>query len=313
MTDLFPLADHSYRCAFVDGDTGRTLSYAALSSLQKRLSQQWTQRSLIILFCQNTLDEAAAYVAALNLGHVVCLLDARLSPALKQHLVSLYQPLYIMQSSEQDWPHYQPIAGPLETLRLWQSIRPQPLLRPELTLLLSTSGTTGSPKMIRLSSHNLRSNALSIIDYLGIDAGEKAIASLPLHYSYGLSVLHTHLFAGATVVLTQQSVAQAGFWQVMQQQGCTSFAGVPYTYQLLDRLGFDRMELPQLKTMTQAGGHLDEGLTVKFWRLMQAKGGRFFTMYGQTEATARIAYLPPDLLPEKVGAIGRPIPGDLCR
>ncbi len=309
MTHLFPIEDFGSNCAFIDGDTGRRLSYADLGLLQKQLSERWVERSLIFLFCQNTLEEVAAYVAALNLAHVVCLLDARLSPELKQHAISLYQPRYILQSGSEAWPKYRQIDSPLATLSLWQASRPQPELHPELTLLLSTSGTTGSPKMIRLSPANLRSNALAIIDYLGIDAHEKAIASLPMHYSYGLSVINSHIFAGATLVLTQQSMTQAGFWAVMRQQGCTSFAGVPYTYQLLDRLGFERMELPQLKTMTQAGGHLDPALALHFWRVMQAKGGRFFVMYGQTEATARIAYLPPDLLPSKAGAIGRPIPG----
>ena len=152
--------------------------------------------------------------------------------------------------------------------------------------------------MLRLSATDLE-----------INPEEKAIGTLPFHYSYGLSVLHSHLLAGASVVLTPHSVVQEGFWETLNRLGCTSFAGVPYIYQMLDRIGFEGLSCPTLRTLTQAGGRLSAPLIIKFHAIMNKKNGRFFTMYGQTEATARIAYLPPAYLPEKAGAIGIPIPG----
>jgi long-chain acyl-CoA synthetase len=176
-------------------------------------------------------------------------------------------------------------------------------------VLLSTSGTTGSPRLVRLARRNLEANAASIAEYLEIDAGERAIASLPIHYSYGLSVLNSHLAAGASIVLTRESVIRPGFWEQAAAQGATSFAGVPYTYAMLERTGLLRTRAPKtLRTLTQAGGRLAPEAIVALHELMAERGGRLFVMYGQTEATARIAYVPPDALPDKAGTIGLPIP-----
>ncbi len=136
---------------------------------------------------------------------------------------------------------------------------------------------------------------------------------MPLHYSFGLSVLNSHWHAGAAVVLTTQSVMQKSFWESVTSLGCTSLAGVPYTYQLLERIGYREMDLPSLVTMQQAGGALDRTLTELYATHMREKGGRLFVMYGQTEATARIAYVPPERLPEKLGSAGCAIPGGELR
>jgi acyl-CoA synthetase (AMP-forming)/AMP-acid ligase II len=176
-------------------------------------------------------------------------------------------------------------------------------------LLLSTSGTTGSPKFVRLSRRNVESNAQAIAGYLGLRPSERAITSLPLHYAYGLSVLNSHLSSGGCVVLTEESLIRPEFWKTFSRWGCTSLAGVPYSFQILTRVGFERFALPSLRTMTQAGGRMDEGNVLKYGALMKGRGGRLFIMYGQTEATARIAYLPPDRLCEKAGSVGVAIPG----
>ncbi len=246
------------------------------------------------------MEDTIAYLSAVHCGNVVSLLDGFMHESLKKNLVRVYLPDYIF-SDELDWEGYDALSPGIYKLRGEGSTK----LHNKLQLMLSTSGTTGSPKLIRLSKENILSNSQAIIAYLNIDSSERAIASLPFHYSYGLSVLHSHLFAGASIVLTQSSVTQNAFWEIFKKFSCTSLAGVPYTYKALERVGFLTMNLPSLKTLTQAGGHLDPALVVKFYE----KVNRFFVMYGQTEATARIAYLPPNLLPEKLGSIGIPIPG----
>jgi acyl-CoA synthetase (AMP-forming)/AMP-acid ligase II len=162
---------------------------------------------------------------------------------------------------------------------------------------------------VRLTWRNVESNARAIIEALGIGPDERAIASLPFHYSYGLSVLNSHLVAGGSVLVTDASVIEPRFWALFDEWRCTSFAGVPYTYEILLRTGFEKRALPSLRTMTQAGGRLHPDHVERFHRWMIARGGRLFVMYGQTEATARIACLPPELLPFKRGAAGRAIPG----
>ncbi|MDB4975297.1 MAG: AMP-dependent synthetase and ligase, partial [Myxococcaceae bacterium] len=181
-------------------------------------------------------------------------------------------------------------------------------LHPELAVLLSTSGTTGSPKLVRLSYENVRANARSIATYLELGPSERAISSLPFHYSYGLSVLNSHLYAGASMVVSDASVMRPELWQAMREHACTSFAGVPYAYQIMRRIGFEKQELPALRTLTQAGGKLPAALVAHYAALMKARSGRFIPMYGQTEATARMSYLPPERLPEHAGSIGIAIP-----
>jgi acyl-CoA synthetase (AMP-forming)/AMP-acid ligase II len=237
-----------------------------------------------LVFVRMRVDAASvvAYLGALASGHAVALLDA------EAPVPPGYRPLAVVAPGE-----------PVE-------LRPDPApVHDALRVLLPTSGTTGSPKLVRLSAAAVEANARSIAEYLEIGPGERAVAGLPFHYSYGLSVLHSHLLAGATVVLPGDGILARGFWDAVREQACTSFAGVPYGYGLLERIGFRRMDLPALRTLTQAGGRLDPELA----RRMHGHRERFFVMYGQTEATARIAYVPPERLPDKPGSVGVAIPG----
>lgn len=184
-----------------------------------------------------------------------------------------------------------------------------PDVHADLALILSTSGSTGSPKGVRLSRANLEANAESIGTYLEIGPGRTAITSLPLHYSYGLSVLNSHLLRGGSVVLTDGSVIEDSFWELAEREQVTDIAGVPFVYELLERRGFRERPLPSLRVMTQAGGRLEAGLVSTYARFARDRGLRFFVMYGQTEATARMAYLPPDQTLEHPDCIGVPIPG----
>lgn len=182
-------------------------------------------------------------------------------------------------------------------------------LHPELALLLSTSGSTGSGKMVRLSYNNLQKNAESIAEYLELNEEERPITSLPMNYTYGLSVIHSHLLVGGTILLTEKSVFEQEFWDFLKKEGATSLSGVPYTYEMLKWMRFDRMSLPTLRTLTQAGGHLQSALQREFGEYALRTGRKFYIMYGQTEATARMTYLPPEKVCEKIGSIGIPIPG----
>nr|WP_218910395.1 non-ribosomal peptide synthetase [Nocardioides thalensis] len=186
-----------------------------------------------------------------------------------------------------------------------------PALHPDLRLLLSTSGSTGSPKLVRLSATNLQSNAEAIAAYLRLTSADVGLTTLPLDYCYGLSVLHSHLAVGASVVLTDRSVTDPALWSTAREHGVTSFAGVPYTFDLLDAAGWP--ELPSLRLVTQAGGRMAPDRVREVAARGRRDGFELFVMYGQTEATARMAYLPPQLAEEQAGAIGVPIPGGHLR
>jgi acyl-coenzyme A synthetase/AMP-(fatty) acid ligase len=186
-------------------------------------------------------------------------------------------------------------------------------LHEDLAVMLSTSGSTGTAKLVRLSHEALHANAASIADYLEITSEDVPVTTLPIGYSYGLSVITSHLFSGARIVLTDQSVIDERFWALVTAHQATSLAGVPYTYELLEASRFRERELPSLRTLTQAGGRIDPDLRIQYSDWAAQRGIRFFVMYGQTEATARIAYLPPDHHAEFGDCIGRAIPGGTLR
>lgn len=253
-----------------------------------------TTRRLVAIAVANTVDAIVTYLGALRGGHVVLLLPAGHDNSVADH----YEP-DVMAAPDPSG------AWRLDVRRFGSSHR----LHPELALLLSTSGSTGSPKVVRLSHDNLQSNAVAIAEYLAIGPDDRAATTLPMHYCYGLSVIHSHLLAGAGVILTDLSVSEDDFWRLFRSASGTSFAGVPYTFELLDQIGFAGFDLPALRYVTQAGGRLDRQRVVRYAKLARQRGWKFFVMYGQTEATARMAYLPSDLAATRPATIGVPIPG----
>ena len=206
------------------------------------------------------------------------------------------------------YPMFSRVLDVLDYSLMDTGFRSDVQLHDELALLLTTSGSTGSPKLVRLSYDNVKSNAVSIIEYLEIDETERPITSLPMNYSFGLSIINSHLLSGATLLLTSSSLMEKEFWALLKNEKATSISGVPYTFEMLKRLRFFRMDLPSLKTLTQAGGKFNAEQTKEFAEYCASTGKRFFTMYGQTEATARMSYLPSEQALDKLGSIGIAIP-----
>lgn len=268
----------------------RTISYAGLGDLVAGAARDFAgERALILLRTRNDIATLVHYLGALAGGHVVLPV-----PSGSDHsdLLATYRPDILIDT---DGTH----RRGAEHHRL----------HPDLALLLSTSGSTGSPKLVRLSAGNLLANARSIAEYLDIRDTDCAATTLPMSYCYGLSVIHSHLLRGAALILTDLSVIDDEFWDLFARHRGTSFAGVPYTFDLLDRIGFAEMHLPHLRYITQAGGRLEPDRVRRFAALGQQRGWRLFVMYGATEATARMAYLPPELATTRPEAIGRAIPG----
>ncbi|HTU66391.1 MAG TPA: AMP-binding protein [Steroidobacteraceae bacterium] len=178
----------------------------------------------------------------------------------------------------------------------------------DVALILYTSGTTGKAKGVTLTQRNLAANVDSILAYLKISATDRMVNALPFYYSFGNSVLHTHLAAGATIILEQNLVYPHKVVETLARERATGFAGVPSTFALLTaRVDLSKYELDSLRTVQQAGGGLPVAVLTKF--IAQLPDVDFFVMYGQTEATARITYLPPHRLVDKRGSAGIPVPG----
>ncbi|MFI7127620.1 AMP-binding protein [Nonomuraea sp. NPDC050153] len=246
------------------------------------------------LFCgmRNNLTSVRRYLAAWRSGRPIALLDPDLAPGALAELTGRFRPAALLgftHAADGSPPPRHDVPEP----------------HPDLAVLLATSGSTGNPKLVRLSRQAVLANATAIATALSIVPDEIAPTSLPLHYSYGLSVLNSHLVAGATVMLTEAGLLERSFWTHLDAHRCTSLAAVPYQYEMLRRLRYDRSEHPALATLTQAGGRLGQDLVKEF----AGQADRFFVMYGQTEATARITVLPPDRLADKPGSAGQAIPG----
>ena len=294
--------------ALLTGD--RIISYSELADISQRIATAAGPRSLAFIFCTNSPACVAGYVGFLNERVVPVMLDAELDGELAAQLVERYRPevLWLPESKSA-------VFRGQVLLRLWgyalvrrEEAAPFPL-HDELALLMTTSGSTGSPKLVRQSYRNLEANTRSIIEYLHIDSSERAVTNLPMHYVYGLSIINTHLEAGASLVVTDKTLFDRDFWQLMREQEVTSLAGVPYTYGMLARLQIFRMELPVLRTLTQAGGKLDPELHRRFAQYAEEYNKRFVVMYGAAEATARMGWLPPELSLSKAGCMGQAIPG----
>ena len=268
-------------------DAGESLTYSELS--QK--TSVSVPRGLVFCLAHNNLDTFLGYVTCLQSGLPIVMLDGSKPKEVIDALIEVYRPEYI-------WD------GGLKETGLTGGV-----INPELALCLTTSGSTGSPKFVRLSAKNILANADSIAEYLEIDDYERPITTLPMYYSYGLSVINSHLLKGATILLTNHTYAQREFWNFLKEQKATSIAGVPYTYEVLRRLRFFRMDLPYLKVMTQAGGKLNKDIAKEYIDFAAANGKKFYVMYGQTEATARMSYLPWESAQEKYASMGVAIPG----
>ncbi len=278
MTSLFDLERFGSNIAIVQKDS--ELSYVDLARMADQLCETVGRRELAAIECDNHLSALAAFIGCQRKHVPTLLVDAGLGTELRRGLYEKFQVSLVFEAHSGAW------------LRLR---KPVINLHADLALLLSTSGSTGSSKLVRLSHRNLAANAASIAQYLEIGVEDRAITSLPVHYSYGLSVVNSHLLRGASLALTDLAVTQRDFWTFMTSRRVSSLAGLPVMYDWLRRLRLDRMNCPDLKTLTQAGGRLSPDLVEWMADLADQKHWRFFVMYGQTEATARMAYLQPEL------------------
>ncbi len=290
---------------------GRMLSYWELSEAAKRIAAAVGERCLVFSLCRNTVGSVLGYVAFVNGRIPPVLLSSHLEETLLAGLLQTYRPAFLWLPEEQadSFPEMKPVYGCYDYVLLKTGYQREYPLYKELGLLLTTSGSTGSPKLVRQSYENILDNAKAIVNYLELDASERPITTLPMNYTYGLSIINSHLLVGATLLLTEKTLMQKEFWSFFREAGATSFGGVPYTYEMLDRLRFFKMDLPSLRYSTQAGGKLTPELHRKFAEHAQEKGTKFIVMYGQCEATARMGYLPAEKSLEKYGSMGIAIPG----
>lgn len=310
MKKVWNLEKHAGKTALLD-EFGKSLSYDRLNKEADALAHAVGKRCLVFSLCRNEIGSVIGYISFINNGIVTGLLNSNLDEELLNNLISSYKPAFLWVPKDQ-LHQFSNMKAQYETydyVLLDTGFNPDYPIYEELALLLTTSGSTGSPKFVRQSYTNILDNAQSIVEYLELTDEERSITTLPMNYTFGLSIINSYFLVGGTILLTEKSIMQKEFWAFFKEAKATSFAGIPYTYEMLDRLRFYQMDLPSLRTFTQAGGKILPELHEKFAKYAQEKGKKFVVMYGQCEATARMGYLPPDKAVEKKGSMGIVIPG----
>jgi acyl-CoA synthetase (AMP-forming)/AMP-acid ligase II len=302
-----------------DDTTGRWQTEDALRAQCMAVAARFERpgKALVFLLAHNRPAVLVAFLAAAAAGHTVALIDPGLPADRLDSLCALYRPDIVAGLDEAEWirrasghPEDWEIAtSPAQGLILAsrKARGPGSMIAPDLQVLLLTSGTTGSARFVRLSATAITTNAKQIASSLALDSGSVAIAHLPLHYSYGFSVVTSHLVSGGRIAMLDDTVTSASFWDKVKACGGTHFPGVPFHYSVLARLGFDAVPA-SVDTFTQAGGHLDTRLQKAILGHTAARGARVFIMYGQTEAAPRMTTLPHARWQEKLGSVGIALP-----
>jgi acyl-CoA synthetase (AMP-forming)/AMP-acid ligase II len=295
---LLPM-EFSTSPALADDSTSGWVTYDELRARAADWAQELAgPRGLVIHYIRNDVTNVVALLGAIAAGHAVVLTDPALPAVSRARLEKCYRPEWVLEPLKE-----------VGARRVSQS--DNDAIHPDLALMLSTSGSTGSPKLARFALSAIEANAGGIAEVLGISSSDVAAGHLQLHYSYGLSVLTSHLVMGARVRLTEFGLMQREFWPGLREAGVTHLPGVPFHYQILAKLGFGRLGLNDLRSMTQAGGAMSLDLRRQAHAFMAGRGGSFCVLYGQTEAAPRMTTLRHEDFPLAEESVGHPLPG--CR
>ena len=292
--------------AIIDSN-GSQVTYGELMCFAQEFKKVIGKRTLIFVLSRNCIGAAIGYLGAMMNNIVPLLLGATMDIKLLEALVQIYRPSYLWKPEDMVLENEAVVWKCHKYALTVTGLESYPLYE-DLSLLLTTSGSTGSPKLVRHSYANLEAQARNISAFFELNEMERPMLDLPIHYTYGLSVLNSHLYSGATVLLTDMNVLDPKYWQFLKKKEATSFTNVPYAYEILKKLRIFSMDLPSVHTFSQGGGKLSEDLHREFAEYAERTGKRFIVTYGQTEGSARMAYLPSEYALKKCGSIGKAIP-----
>jgi len=294
------------KIALIDSD-GQQATYREVVDFSNEFSAVITQRTLIYVLNNNTLGSALGYIAFMVNRVVPLMLSSTMDSQLLAELIDTYHPEYLWKPIDMVCEEEFVVLEKGGYALVPTGLEPYPLYE-DLSLLLTTSGSTGSPKLVRHSYNNLEAQARNISAFFEAKEDDKPMVDLPINYTMGLSVLNSYLYVGATALLTGLNPLSPKYWEFLKTNEATVLTNVPYYYEILKKLRFFRMDLPYLRIITQGGGKMSDELYMECAEYAQMTGKKFIPTYGQTEGSARMAYLPAELALEKCGSIGRAIP-----
>ena len=299
---------HNQNKIAIKDDSGFSLTYADICRTIEEFDALNLPRSVIFCLCENCAGALVGYMAFENNKQVPLLLSAGMDEGLRNNMESMYTPSYYwIPERKVDEIIGEKIYAAYGYVLLKANYEPYPL-HEKLSMLLTTSGSTGSPKLVRHKYGNLEANAENVAAVFSWTPDEVGICDLPMNYTMGLNVINSHLTVGASVLMVKANLMDPDFWEFIKVNGGTSFCGVPFSYEVMRRVGFDTMDLPKLYTLAEGGGKLTDKMFKWIASYAQNNGKRFCATFGTSETSARMAYLDPELALEKVGSIGKAIP-----
>ena len=293
--------------ALIDNEN-HEITYGELAEKMKEVGSKVKPRSIIFNLCKNTVGAMIGYLGFIDHEAVPLNLSDKIDKELLNTLIATYTPAYLWVPEEETDDYGFEVVYNIYGYVLLKTGNETYPVNDELQFLMTTSGSTGSPKLVRYKKGNLEANAKNVAIAFGWTDKERPICDLGMQYTMGLNVINTHLYVGATVLLTTYNIMSGEFWDYIKEKKVTSFTGVPFSYDLFFRLHFERMDLPYLTTFSEGGGKLTDTRFVQIAEYAQRTGKRFIASFGTTETSARMACLPAELALTKTGSIGRAIP-----
>ena len=300
---------HDRHKTAITDDSGYSVTYGEICSQIQAFAELALPRCVVFCLCENCAGSLIGYLAFENNHQVPLLLSSRLDKELRANLEQTYFPgYYWLPDALSHDVNGEVVYSAYGYSLVRTAYAPYPV-HEELSLLLTTSGSTGSPKLVRHKYGNLEANAVNAAKAFSWTAEEVGICDLPMNYTMGLNVINSHLVCGASVLMTKANLMDPAFWDFIKLHKGTDFCGVPFSYEIMRRIGFDRMELPDLHTLAEGGGKLTDRMFQWLVQYCQTSGKRFCATFGTSETSARIAFLDPQFAAVKTGSIGKAIPG----
>ncbi len=298
---------HKKKIAFISEDNQK-INYSNLNLEINRIKKKIKKKSLIFILASNHIECMIVYLAAMTHNCVSLLVESSINQKNLDILINKFRPTYIFCNTKNKQPNNFKKIVNFKKSSIYENLSKKKIkLNSKLSLLMMTSGTTGSTKLAKLSFDNLNSNAESIAKYSKISSNDTMVTTLNPAYSFGLSMINSHLLKGAKILLNNQSIITKQFFEKVVKYKVSTIGGVPFMYEVFDKLDSFKKK-NYVNKLLQAGGSLDVNLQKKYAKICKKKID-FYIMYGQTEASPRISYLPPKKFSKKIGSIGIPIPG----
>jgi len=287
------------------------ISFGELDKQSDKLAKKFNKKNLAFLICENEIESILFYLSYLKNKCVLVLLEKNITEFNLNSLIKKYEPKYIFKNKKNKikCKNFTKKEIFLNYLIFENKNKLNINIHKNLKILISTSGTTGNPKYVKLSEQNLSSNINSIIAYLKLNKHDSTITTLPMNYVYGLSIINTHLFVGGKIILNDFSVIDRKFWELAANHKITNINGVSYLYEIMDKIKFLNKDLSYVKFFTHAGGKINKQLQKKLIDFCIKNKKKIFFMYGAAEATARMGYVPWEYAKKKIGSIGIAIKG----